>query len=309
MESNSAKILIPAVVIILGFAAIFGLSVYLEKNRPPLPAGFEDSDLALQGAKLKGYALGFEGLIADWYWMQSLQYIGDKIIKNPDKNISVENLNELNPRLLYYYLDNATTLDPKFTIAYGYGATVLPAIDSEQAIKILQKGIAGNPDEWRLYHYLGYIYWKLKRYEEAAAIYAQGAAVKNAPDWMKIMGARMKSDGGSRETARALYRQTAETADSETRKVAENRLLELDSLDERDAVRPVLQDFKAKAGRCANNWREILPLLKSIKLPEGKDFRIDNDYNLVDPTGAAYILNKEKCDIELDWKKTKIPAR
>jgi hypothetical protein len=57
---------------------VFGLSRFVEANRPALPENYADEDLALQGARLKGYALGFEGLIADWYWMKSLQYIGDK---------------------------------------------------------------------------------------------------------------------------------------------------------------------------------------------------------------------------------------
>jgi tetratricopeptide (TPR) repeat protein len=309
MKLSSAKTFIASAVIILGFAAIFGLSNFLEKAKPPLPEGYDDEDLALQGAKLKGYSLGFEGLIADWYWMQSLQYIGNKFLESRGQ-IDLENLQSLNPRLLYPYLDNATDLDPRFMAVYEYGTVVLPAIDSQQAIKIAEKGIANNSKEWRLYQHLGYIYWRLGNYEKAAEAYGAGGEIKGAPPFMKLMAAKMKSEGGSRETARAIYREMFEA--SEDKQVKENaalRLLELDSLDEREAIRAALKDFQTKNNRCANNWQEILPLFRNVRLPAGKDFRVDKENNLVDPSDAPYVLNKQICDVELDKEKTKIPLK
>ena len=100
-----------------------------------------------------------------------------------------------------------------------------------------------------------------------------------------------------------------ETDDPQTKNVAELRLLELDSLDERDALRPVLKQFLQQNNRCINNWRELLPLLSKVKLPNGKDFRIDNSSNIVDPGGAPYFLDKTNCDVKLDWEKTTIPIR
>jgi tetratricopeptide (TPR) repeat protein len=294
-------------IIIIGFVAIFLLSGFLEKNRPALPENYADEDLALQGSRLKGYSLGFEGLIADWYWMQSLQYLGDKIVKNPDAKISLDNLNSLNPRLLYPYLDNATTLDPQFLSVYEFGATVLPAIDKDKAIKLLRKGIEENPNQWRLYQHLGYIYWRLGDFEKASEVYATGAKTPNAPKFMQMMTAKTKSDGGSRETARAIYRQMFDEAeDAQVKENAGLRLLELDSLDERDEIRVALQTFKTKTGHCAENWREILPLLQAVKLPGGKDFRVDNSNNLIDPSDVPYVLDKENCSVELS-PSTKIP--
>jgi len=309
MKSNSAKTLISFAVIIFGLAATFFLSNHLEKTSPPPPASFADEDLALQGARLKGYALGFEGLIADWYWMKSLQYIGDKIV-NTDKTIKIDDMSELNPRLLYPYLDNATALDPRFTSVYEYGATVLPAIDNEQAVKLGEKGIRDNPNQWRLYHYLGFTYWRLKDYEKAADVYGRGSQIAGAPDFMRLMAAKMKSEGGSREIARVIYRQMFDEAgDANLKENAALRLLELDSLDERDSIQKVLQEFQAKNNRCASNWREILPLLQTVKLPSGKNFRVNKSNELIDPTDAPYVLDRENCTVKLDSAKTKIPLK
>lgn len=308
MNKNSKQIIISFAAIIFGFGLIFVLSNFIEKSRPTLPESYIDEDLALQGARLKGYSLGFEGLIADWYWMQSLQYIGDKMLKT-EGTINLDNLKPLNPRLLYPLLDNATDLDPRFLVVYSYGAVVLPAIDSEQAIKITQKGIRENPNEWRLYQHLGYIYWRLGKFDKAFEAYSEGGKINGAPTFFQMMAAQMKTQGGSRETARAMYQQMFDEAqDSQTKEIAKIRLAQLDSLDERDAIRSVLQNFKEKNNRCANNWNEIFPLLKSVKLPNGKDFRIDKSNNLVDPSDAPYLLDKANCDVNLN-PSSKIPLK
>ena len=303
----------PLAIIALGFAAVFFLSNILEKTRPSLPENYADEDLALQGARLKGFSLGFEGLIADWYWMQSLQYLGDKIVKNPDAKISLDNLDALNPRLLYPLLDNATTLDPRFISVYEYGAVVLPAVDKEQAVKFLEKGIADNPSEWRLYQHLGFIYWRLGNYEKASEIYKQGAKLPGAPEFMLMMAAKTKSEGGNRETARAIYRQMFDEAqDEQAKENAKLRLLQINSFDEQEAIRSVLQNFQTKTGRCANDWQEIFPLIQKVRLPDGNDLRVDSkSFAPVDPTNTSYILNREagKCDVHIDFAKSKIPVQ
>jgi len=45
---------------------------------------------------------------------------------------------------------------------YEYAAVILPAVKVEDAIRIINKGIAANPAAWRLYQHLGYIYWQQK---------------------------------------------------------------------------------------------------------------------------------------------------
>lgn len=306
MNKNSKQIILSAAAMIIGFGLIFVLSNFLTNARPPLPPGIEDEDLTLQGARLKGYSLGFEGLIADWYWMQSLQYIGGKLVKT-EETINLENLKPLNPRLLYPLLDNATDLDPHFLVAYSYGAIVLPSIDSEQAIKIAEKGIQANPGEWRLYQHLGYIYWRLGNYEKAAEVYSQGAQINGAPAFFGLMTARMKTQGGSRETARAMYRQMFEGAqDDQTKEAAAIRLLELDSLDQRDAIRLELEKFSRSNSRCPNGWRELFPFLRNQK-----NLRFEAASAApVDPTGVPYLLRTDgKCDVSVDSQKSKIPVQ
>lgn len=308
--SKNRDLIMSLAIIAAGFIALFALSRVLEPLRPQQRPEWTDEDLALKGSGLKGIAFGAEGLIADWYWMRSLQYIGEKVLSSKDEFINVDDLRSLNPRLLYPYLDGATDLDPGFIAAYSYGALVLPAVDPEKAIALTRKGIANNPSQWRLYQYLGYIYWRLGRFNEAADAYSAGAQIAGAPSFMILMAGAMKNEGGGRETARSIFLQmSAEENDSETRYYGQLRLRQLESLDERDAVDSVLARFGDRNGRCVSGWNELLPLLREIKLPEGRSFRIDSANRIVDPSDAAYVLDNEKCRMVLDVQRTKIPLK
>ncbi len=310
MANSSVKnVILPVVIVVIGFAAIVGLSNLITSIRPSLPAEFSDSDLSMNGSRFKGFALGMEGLLADWYWMRSLQYIGNKMVLHQNADVDLGDLRSLNPRLLYPLLSNTTDLDPHFIAAYSYGAIVLPAIDQEKAIDFARKGIADNPDEWRLYQHLGFIYWRLQRYDDAAQTYERGASISGASSFMTLMAATMRSEGGSRATARAIYKQMlAESTDEAVRITAERRLMQLDSLDQREAIDQALSEYKERTGRCANNWSELASSLLRTRLPNGREFRVDLSHRVVDPTGAPYLIDKEDCRVKLDREHTGLPV-
>jgi tetratricopeptide (TPR) repeat protein len=284
-----------SLVILLGLISVAALNRWIERHRPPVDPTLEEEKLYVTGAAARRMSLSFNGLIADWYWMRSLQYVGRKVIAQGDK-FQLDDLSALNLKLLYPLLDTATTLDPQFIAVYEYGGVVLPSINEEDAIKLLQKGIENNPSEWRLLHHLGYIYWQRKDYQAASETYAAGAKLPNAPAWMQAMSARMLAEGGSRETARELYTRMFEQADDETiKRMAELRLLQIDSFDEREAIRKILKDYVARYGRCVSAWPEIIPQLRAARL------RIDQATGApLDPAGTPYVLVKDSCDVDLD---------
>jgi len=304
------NVILPFLIIVAGLTCAAYLSAIIEAARPSLPDGYEDSDLTIKASSARGFTFGMDGLVADFYFMRALQYIGRKLLNTKAEDINIENLRALNPRLLYPLLDNATDMDPHFIAAYTYGALVLPAIDPDKAIALTSKGIANNPEHWRLYQHLGYVYWRLERFDEASDIYERGSKVAGASNFMQVMAAAMKTEAGSRETARSIYRQMLEASDDwQVRITAERRLQEIRSLDEREAIDRVLAEFKEKSGRCANNFAEILPMLASVRLPENEDFRIDRSHQIVDPSDAPYLLDKENCRANLDPAHTTIPMR
>ncbi len=67
-------------------------------------------------------------------------------------------------------------------------------------------GIQNNPDNWRLYYDLGFVYYtELKDYKNAADTFARGSRVPNAHPFLKVIAAQMASHAGDYETARRLW--------------------------------------------------------------------------------------------------------
>lgn len=280
-------------VIVIGMIATVALARVVDARRPQLDLAVADERLYLSPKTARRMSLGFNGLAADWYWMRSLQYVGNKILNAPEQ-VALDDLSQLNLKLLAPLLDNATTLDPEFMDPYEYAAVVLPAVDVQEAIRITRKGIEANPNAWRLYQHLGFIYWQQQDYAQAAEVYGRGGQLPGAPYWFQAMKARMSAEGGSRATAREIYTQMFEqTADASIKDMAHRRLLQLDSWDERDALRKVLSAFQTRTGRCPANWREVEQTLRAIRAP------LDASGAPLDPTGAPYVLQSAKCDVEL----------
>ena len=67
-------------------------------------------------AVMRRLVLGFDSVAADIYWIRAVQYYGTtKLSKAENKDYS----------FLYPLLDITTTLDPRFNIAYRFGAILL----------------------------------------------------------------------------------------------------------------------------------------------------------------------------------------
>ena len=281
----------------------------LERQRPQTDFALADQPLYGSDKTTRRMSLAFNGVVADWYWMRTLQYVGRRVLRAQEtgESLQLDDLRNLNLRLLQPLLQRTTTLDPQFIAAYQYGGVVLPAVDQAAAIQLLQQGIANNPSEWRLYNLLGYIYWKRQDYPNASATYSAGGKIPGAPGWMPAMSARMLTVGGNRDTAREIYQRLYEESDDDAiRKMAEERLAEVDSFDEKDAIRLAIKAFQTRANRCPAAWRELNPELRAARLPKGQTLVLNAEGAPVDPSNAAYRLTKNGCDVGLG-AQTKVP--
>src|SRR2546428_499668 len=129
------------------------------------------------GEVLRRLTLGYEGLLADIYWTRAVQYFGRQRLARSSRF-----------ELLGPLLRVATTLDPHLIIVYRYGAVFLAekppagAGQPEQALELLRRGIVANPDYWRLWQDLGFIYyWDLKDYARAARAFETGGERARGP--------------------------------------------------------------------------------------------------------------------------------
>ena len=291
-----------ALVVLLGLVQTFALARWLDAHRRPEDPFATYEELYVRPEAARRLSLAFNGVAADWYWLRSLQYVGRKVEAYRGE-FTLDDMSQLGIRNLGALLEQSTALDPQFMAAYEFGAVVLPAIDRGAAVRLVERGIRENPQEWRLYQHLGYIHWQAGHFREASAAYEAGAGQPGAPEWMHVLAAQMNAEGGSRAVAREMYRRMYEgAADEQVRTLAVTRLAQIDSLDERDRIRLALSEFRNRAGRCPANWREVAPLLRAARL------RLDAAGAPLDPSHVPYVLDAAACDVNLG-EGSKIPKK
>lgn len=229
------------------------------------------------GTNLRRMCLGHEGLLANIYWTRVVQYFGRKRL---DRETRFEMLGPL--------LRITTELDPQLVIAYRFGAIFLGekppwgAGEPEEALHLLRRGIVANPDYWRLWQDLGFIYyWDLKDYESAARVFRAGSERPGALVWMKVLAATVAAEGGALRTSRLLWSEIYRHADNEQiRQTARDHLAALQAEEERAQLNRLLAIFREREGRGATTFRELAEagLLKGIPR---------------DPSGAPYVVGAD----------------
>ena len=119
----------------------------------------------------------------------------------------------------------------------------------------------------------------------------------------------MAAEGGSHAIAREIYTELYnQTDDKGVRDLMVRRLMQVDSFEERDAIREALARFRSRNGRCASSWHEALIELREARLPDGKSLRLKSEGAPLDPADMPYVLSKDGCDVSLDLG-SKVPFK
>ena len=188
--------LVLTAVLVLGLAAVWALQERIDTEQAQLR--LEQDDLLLQsGSLVKKLSLEYAPLMGAIYWTRAVQYYGEK-----------HRLQERGLDLLWPLLDIATTLDPNLLVAYRFGSMFLSdapprgAGRPDLAVKLLERGIQANPNEWQLYQDLGNVYYfDAKDYLKAAAAFEEGSKNPKSMIWMKVLAAKIAGQGQSLDTS------------------------------------------------------------------------------------------------------------
>ena len=151
--------------------------------------------------------------------------------------------------------------------AYRFGAIFLSepaqvgAGRTDLAIELVKRGIAANPDEWRLGTDLGFLYyWRMKDYPDAAAAYLADKQESKAPPWIKLMAARIAEKGGSLETSRMIWSELYEsTKDPIIKKDAEQQLQSLTAQDDEMHLDELADEYRKRFGHPPASSRRCAP--------------------------------------------------
>lgn len=296
------KDLVLAGTLIASLAALYPMQRWIDRSSPRESVSEETLYFA-SGRTIKRISLGLDALAADLYWIRTVQYFGRKVIDS-GKPASSAATKDIRMDLLAPLLNIVVSIDPHHIPAYHFGAMFLPERDLPAATALLEKGIRENPNLWRLYQDLAYIYWQAgnaadgdeqaRYYTKAAEWYTSGAAVEGAPEWMKDLAGLMMMKGRSRDAARAVYSAYLSSEDANVRKQAIDRLKQIRSLDDMDAIDSLLALYKQATGACPSDLRVLIPKFRAM------NFILQEEGLPVDPDGFAYELDPISCKVTLN---------
>lgn len=278
--------LIAAAVLVISLAASSLLLHQTDKLRPQATL---DEILFLNSPKvIKRASLGYDGLMACIYWTRAVQYFGNRFHNNSRSY-----------NLLAPLLEITTQLDPHLVVAYEFGSSFLSAKppygagQPERAISLMEYGIQNNPNNWRLYYDLGFVYYtELHDYKKASETFARGSQVPNTHPFLKVLAAQMAQHAGEYQTARMLWSATYQTS--------QDKMIKASALDHLRALRVEedvthLQEgvtrFGERTGRLPASMAELIAAegLPGVPLdpdghpykmtPEGRiEVRVPDDY-------------------------------
>jgi len=276
MNNRKSIAILLLVVLPAGFAGVWRLQHAIDGQLQSIHEE-QDEVLLRSGKMMKLLSLEYAPLMADIYWTRVVQYYGDKHARH-DPNFE----------LLWPLLDLTTTLDPNLLVAYRFGSTFLSepaprgAGQPELGVELLERGIKANPEYWRLYQDLGFIYYfELKDYAKASAAFAEGSKNPEALIWMKIMAAKIAAEGESLSTSVFLWNEVYETTNDPL--VKDNALKHLQMLRAEEDCKQLdaLADaFQKRTERRPTRVVELVQAGLLERLP-------------VDPMGYPYVFGPD----------------
>lgn len=266
------RILPLAALVFLGGA--FKISTILDAL--PLQWDRKEALSVWSAGSLKRFFAGYENAMADIYWLRSIQYHGGEIVFNPESKLD----------LLETYLDVTTTLDPRFEIAYRYGAVFLSegrygANNPQAGVRLLDKGLASMPSNWRLGQDRAMITsFYLKQPELAAQRAEEASRMPGAPAYLKVMALIFRTEGNSRQSAKALWKTlTTPSEEPFVRAAAQRYLDRLEAVDLAERLTEALvRRYRVLQGKTPNALQDFIDagLLKTPPLdPSGTPLQFD----------------------------------
>lgn len=245
------------------------------ENRDPGHASGSAGDLIFlptpQQARLM--SLGYATLVADYYWVKSLQYYMDpNQTQNRYKNLAD-------------FLEVVVGVDPDYEYAYKFAGLSIPFdtgrfhhVNTLRSTRFLERGVARFPQNWQLRFLLAYNYLNYHHQPSKAAVQLEAAAaLPGSPTYLKAFAARVYAVGGELDRALEFAKGLAQTStDPETKQMMEARVTELQVEKELRRIEASARAFKEQKG--------TFPTLEELiasgfeKPPAG--------YSL-DPTGVA----------------------
>ena len=196
---------------------------------------FSDPQPYLMPASVaKAANLGLDSAMADYVWIDMIQYFGGF------RRDGYEKLDD--------YINLANELDPKFSYPYAFGTLILPGEKmTDEAIKIGERGIADSDPDWRIPYYMAVTYHVQKNDPVNAAKYFDIAAkTPGAPSNIQLVAAAYGSRPDIREQTKLIWQSLYDNSNDEV--VRERAKAYLDHFAILDVLERAAEIYKQQKG-------------------------------------------------------------
>ncbi len=228
------------------------------------------------GKHLKIMSLGHANLLADVIYLWAIQYYSN--YEREQRQRYVEHI----------FGDVVTELDPRYVDAYWLGALIMIVEnhDLEAGLRLLEKGIERNPEQWILPYLAAWECYHGKQYSRAAAFFEQAAGIPGAPDAVRRMRAGMLTKVGSLSEALAQWHTILEdpASDSLSLVIAKRKVRELQTRLEVETLQAAVDRFRKENGRYPDRLGELAErrYIRGVPLAsDGRPYRYDAENGTV----------------------------
>lgn len=211
-----------------------------------------DSVLVPPPRHAKLMALGFDATFADYYWLRAVQLSGSL---EPAAESAIADLMEV-----------VTALNPWVDHPYRFAAVWLTSTPQivERANRLLKRGIAHHPLDWRNRYHLGFNqFFYLEQPLAAADTLERAIHLDGAPSYLPRLVARLRSSRGGLDIAATFLQHLVETTDDEYEKAEY-----LKALDEIEIERRARFLDEAREEYWRRNGRDIAAVEDLLRGPK-----------------------------------------
>ncbi len=228
------------------------------------------------GKHMKYVTFGFSSLVADLVYAWAIQYYTTYTIVDRFQNLE-------------HIFSIIAELDPRFPDPYEIGALIAvnEAKDLRLAYKILDLGLAKNPDQWIFPFEAGHYAQRARDYETARKYYEKTMNIPGAPDIAKRLyaaaGFKVMDLAESWKTWLEVYNKAE---DERTKKIAGKHLYQVKATADTIFLKEAIQRFREKYQRLPVGLDELVRFKMISALPkdlDNKDYVYDSKTGEVKP--------------------------
>jgi tetratricopeptide (TPR) repeat protein len=262
-KTGSAALLL-LLLLFLGCAGIVALKREVDRiPRKKIPGA---SIIYIPSGKYLKYAtFGYSSLVADLIYLWAIQYYTTYTIVDRFQNLE-------------HIFSIIAELDPRYADPYEIGALIAvnEAKDLKLAYRILDLGLAKNPDQWIFPFEAGHYAQRARDYELAKKYYEKTMKIPGAPEIAKRLYAAAGFKAMDLEESWKTWLEVYNTAkDERIRKIAGKHLYQVKAASDINSLKEAIRRFREKYNRWPAELGELVRLRLIAVLPkdlDGKDY-------------------------------------